>query len=338
MRKKGLFILVFCAVCAGALSCGVAAVSPQDDPGKVVIVQSEESAKGSYAYMGVSLDDLTARDKSRADYPHKTGALVSSVEPGSPAEKAGIEENDIIYTFNGVKVEDSSHLVFLVQKEKPGGKAALVIYREGREKRITVTLGKREKPAIITGYAGENAEDLAKAVLDARGPALQLYKQSYSTRGRLGMALARLNGDLARYFDVRADEGVLILEVEEDSPAAKAGIRGGDILASVNGTAVSDVNGVMDALSSLEPGDTASVGVIRKGTKETFDVVLGKDQAWYQISTAPFERDKAAMEKLNQYMIQKSGDEAAKLKEEMKALKERLKEMEQRLSELEKRK
>ena len=341
MKGRAFYISVFFGIVAGAAIFGALSAFAQDGPHPslaVAVVETETRARDGVGYLGVYMDDLTERMRDKFGYPHATGILIAGVVQEGPAEKAGIRENDIVYLFNGVKVKGIEHFASLVKEQKAGSKVALVIYRDGTEKKISVVLAAREEPAVVTEDFGTHSDELSKALGAVNGPALKLFGQASFARGRLGLELANLTEDLAPYFSARVGEGVLILAVEEESPAAKAGIKGGDLLLGVNGTAVSDAGDVLDALSDLDPGDTASLEVARKGIKKTYDVEVEKNQAVYQFYSAPFERDKATKEKLDQYMIRKNSDEASKLREEMQALKERLKEMEERLNDVERRK
>jgi C-terminal processing protease CtpA/Prc len=340
MQRNIFFISILCTILAGTICPETLLASAQDDSDqKAVIVGGEEenerSSKDCCAYMGVTLSELTARMRSKADYPHKTGVLISGVEKGSPADKADLRENDIVYLFNGSKVEDAAELASLVRKQKPGGGVPLLIYRDGKEKKITVTLGKRELQTIIAEDFGKYSKELSRAMSGVGRSAVRLYRRACVMRGQLGMALADLDEDLAPYFNARAGEGVLILDVESESAAAKAEIKGGDVIVKVNGAAVADVDDVVDALSELYEGDTVSIEVARKGLRKTFELEVEGDFGSPQIYIAPFERSDVEEESVDRLLPKREG-ETARLKEEMKELKERLKQLEDRLNEEEK--
>lgn len=341
MKGRVFCIAVCFVIVAGAAIFGASSVLAASAPHRALTVtvgEADAHAKDGVGYLGVYMDDLTARMRDKFEYPHTTGILIAGVVQEGPAEKAGIRENDIVYLFNGLKVKDVEHFASLVKKQKAGDKVALVIYRDGTQMKINAVLAAREEPAVVMEDFGAHSDDLGKALGAVNGPALKLFSHANFARGRLGLELANLTEDLAPYFSARAGEGVLILAVEDESPAAKAGIKGGDVLLGVNGTAVSDAGDVLDALSDLDPGDTASLEIARKGIKKTCDVEVEKNQAVYRFYSAPFERDKATKERLDQVIIRKNNDEASKLREEMQALKERLKEMEERLNDMERRK
>jgi serine protease Do len=324
---------------------GLAAVSAsaQDAPGSISVVVSGgevEKGKDCCAYLGIFMDELTAGMKEKTGYPHATGAVIASVAPGGPAEKAGIEGGDICYLFDGVKVEDSAHLGKLVRERKAGENVAMVIYRGGKEKKLFVKLDKRAPlPSVTDEFGSYSVEDLSKIMGGDYKSTNRVFLQS-ATRGHLGMALVDLNEDLAPYFSVKKGEGVLVFSVEKESPAGKAGIKGGDVIAVVNGAAIGTCGDVNDALAGLEKGDTVSLDVLRRGVKKSYELEAGEVFGKSQLFVAPFEQSGIKIKKAPvppKWMdAGKSDQEARKLKEEMKALQERLKDLEERLGNVEK--
>ena len=101
-----------------------------------------------------------------------------------------------------------------------------------------------------------------------------IVKHGHVQRGKLGVIIQDLNRDLARQFDFDADKGVLVSDVIPGSPAASAGIQAGDIIISVNGTAVDKVRTLRNTIADTLPGTPVQIGVFRDGREETFDVVL----------------------------------------------------------------
>ncbi len=326
-----------------AFGIGAASALAQDAPGVLSITMKggeAEKGKACCTYLGVFMEELTAGMKEKADYPRASGVVIARVTPGGPAEKAGIEGGDICYLFDGVKVEDAAHLAKLVKARKEGEKVAVVIYREGKEKKLFVKLGHSDLlPSVKDELGSYSVEDLSKIMADASKSAGKMYMQS-ATRGHLGMALVDLNEDLAPYFSVRKGEGVLVFSVEEESPAAKAGIKGGDVIASVNGVAVGAAGDISGELAGIEKGDMVSLDVLRKGVKKSYELEAGEGTAMSRIFVAPFEHSAIKIKKNPGppawVEADKSAQEALKLKEEMKALRERLKDLEERLGEVEK--
>ena len=158
--------------------------------------------------LGVTIQSL---DQSLADsfgLSSPTGALVSGVEPGGPAAKAGLEAGDVILAVNGQPVDTSNALPPLVADLAPGETAKLKVWRQGREREIKVQVGRQAQAA--TAKAGEST------------PAVG---------GRLGLSV--------RPVEVGEGRGLYVEQAQ--GAAAKAGIRRGDVILAVNGEAVASV-------------------------------------------------------------------------------------------------
>ena len=104
----------------------------------------------------------------------------------------------------------------------------------------------------------------------------QLRTEGKVTRGWLGVGIQDLTGDLAKKFDVEAKSGVLVAQVFDDGPAAKAGVQAGDIVLTVEGRPVHDIRQLMNRVAALPPGRKVEVQVLRDGQKKTLSVELGE--------------------------------------------------------------
>jgi serine protease Do len=291
-------------------------------------------------YIGVYMDDVTDKTRGQYDYPHESGVIITDLVENGPAAQAGLKEHDIIYRLNDTTVENGVQFCSLVQAKKPGDKVTLVVYRDGKRKTVEVTLGRRKLPVKLSTDAIKSVQEAFDKAREGRASALRIFGESSAMRGRLGMVVRDLNKDLAPYFGVKENEGVLVLEVTEDSPAEKAGVKAGDVITAVNGTAVDDVEALTDQVSDAEDGDTLAVQVVRRGASKTVDVVVEASDEDYYFYTAPFEWNLKKIERPSKpEKPERSELERAdreKLKEDIKALKERLKELEERLGKVEK--
>ena len=142
-----------------------------------------------------------------------TGALVSSVENGSPAEKAGLEPGDVILSINGKEIASSNELPPLVADIVPGQSAKLQIWRKGGQREIEVKVGNQKDEQVASKESKEAAPN------------------------RLGLAVRALTAEERKQLDGK--NGLLIENAT--GTAARAGIRRGDVLLSVNGEAVTSV-------------------------------------------------------------------------------------------------
>ncbi|HMM54393.1 MAG TPA: DegQ family serine endoprotease [Candidatus Desulfobacillus sp.] len=169
--------------------------------------------KVSRGRLGVTIQDVNQglADSFGLDKPQ--GALVASIEPDSPAAKAGLKAGDVILKFNGQAIERSSELPALVAASKPGSEFRLEIWREGKTRELSARIGEFDSVASSAG------KDDAAA---AQG-------------GKLGLAVRPLTQQEKRQGG--AEHGLLVENVG-DGPAARAGIRPGDVIVSVNGNRV----------------------------------------------------------------------------------------------------
>ncbi len=181
------------------------------------------TGKASHARLGVTIQDVnqTLAESFHLDKPQ--GALVSSLQSGGPADKAGLKVGDVILQLNGKDVVASGDLPALIGQSLPGEKVTLGIWRDGQTMDIGAKLG--------------DADDKAAVVAKA-DPA--------DTKGRLGLALRSLEPQEQRQAGVK---GGLVVEGVQQGPAALAGVQKGDLLLAVNGSPVKDVAQVKEALA-----------------------------------------------------------------------------------------
>lgn len=342
MHMKGRILacsVILALGCAMLVSASPCAFAQRASSSKHIVIGGEdEGGKNEVAFLGVQIDDLTKRIIDKFDYPRETGVIIIKVEEGSAAEKAGLEANDIVYLFGGTKLKEAYRLTELVRERNPGDKVTLVIYRNGQEKKVPVVLGKRSELSIVAEDFGRISEDMSAKLRKLKKATARMYSNDLVPKRRLGMEIDDLNGDLAEYFSVKKGEGVLVLDVEAESPAGRAGIRGGDVITRIGGNAVAGSEDFMDALSNAEEGDTVAVVVLRKGATRTFKLEMEDSSETYLFQVAPFDRSGEEGRALEKYFKASPGEEAAKLKEEMRTLKERLRELEERLGEMERQK
>ncbi|HYC46575.1 MAG TPA: DegQ family serine endoprotease [Burkholderiales bacterium] len=176
--------------------------------------------------LGVTIQEVNQSLAQSFGLAGAHGALVSRVEPGSAAEKAGLKPGDVILKLNGAPVGSSIELSSRVSTMKPGTDAKVEVWRNGKPQEIAVRIG--EAPGEKLAAAGAGAADLSGA--------------------KIGVAVRPLTQDEQKRMGV---EGGLVVS-QSAGAAARAGIRPGDIIVSVNGTAVKSVEQLKDAAKSRE--------------------------------------------------------------------------------------
>jgi serine protease Do len=168
-----------------------------------------------------------------------SGALVSTVEPGGPADKAGVKPGDVILAFNGKPIDTSSQLPPLVAATKPGTRAEMEVWRGGKKQTLGVVVGELQN------------EQVAKA------------KPAAGQHDRLGLALRPLNPEERKELGVA--QGLIVEEAS--GPAARAGIRPGDVITSVNGAPVKSVEELRRLIAKSK--DSVAL-LVRRGDQSIF--------------------------------------------------------------------
>ena len=221
--------------------------------GTAALVMAEKSSRKGY--LGVSIERISRDEREDLGVSH--GVLVTYVKSKSPADIAGILEDDVILYFDGKKIRRPNDLVEAVRNTEPKTDVKVTLVRDGKRLDIDVNVGKLRSPHI---YSWKGDDDVITIVR--------------SGGGYLGVQLHELNANLAGYFGVQEDGGALILEVEEGSPAADAGMKGGDVIVGMDGEEVIDPLDVHEILSDFEEGDEIDIEIIRHKKKQKFKVEL----------------------------------------------------------------
>ena len=194
-----------------------------------VMQQLIETGKVARGWLGVYIGTLDETMAEALGLDEPTGALVNQVTDNSPAEEAGMRDGDVILEVEGQKVEDSSELVNTIADYAPGTKVELTIWRNNDERRLTVELGERPSEGA------------------------QVVQESEDVENMFGIEVENLTNENMRRFEVDYDEdGVLVVNVERNSAAARKGIRPGDLLMSVDRKQVTNVREFNDAMKNID--------------------------------------------------------------------------------------
>jgi Do/DeqQ family serine protease len=195
--------------------------------------------------LGVTVQTVTADLAESLGERDARGVLVSGVEPGSPAEAAGLRQGDVITALDDHAVTEGNVLRNQVAGTRPGSQVALTVLRQGKSEHLTARLVER----------------------DGDRPARSLPTEAgHGEESRFGLAVTPLNPQLARQLNMPASEtGLVITEVDPDGVAAEAGLRPGDMIKSVNGTKVGSVAEMRTVLAASHERP-ALVLLSRQGT------------------------------------------------------------------------
>jgi len=188
------------------------------------------------------------------------GVVVSCVEEDSPADDAGIMEEDVILEVDGKKVKTPATLSRVVRKIKPGTEVKIVLLRDGKQESLKVKIGKIKRQHSCS-------------IIKFGDPFIFSNCSPF-----IGVALQELNKDLAEYFGVKYNEGALIIEIVDDSPAEKSGLKAGDVIIKVEDDDIAEPADVKELVAQFEEGDEIAIEVLRHKKKKVFKVVLEEDE------------------------------------------------------------
>ena len=211
---------------------------------KNVMNQLIENGKVRRGKLGVTVQAMTPDMATAMNLASSKGALVSGVDGGSPADRAGLKQGDVITQFNGKPVADSDELRNEVAATAPGTSVSLQVLRNGAAENVQATLGELDqKPTFHGSESGE------------------------SGKGRFGMSIQPLTPDIADQLGLpRTTKGVVVAGVDPSGAAADAQLQEGDVIEKVNGQAVTTTEAVKSALDANASKPNLLL-INRKGTE-----------------------------------------------------------------------
>jgi len=202
------------------------------------------NGKVSHGYMGIGISDVTPENAKFFHVDNNEGAVVSQVESGSPAEKAGLKVGDVITALDGQKVSDASQLQIEVGQKQPGSSIKLEVLRDGKSTSIPVTLEEM----------GSRDKDGKEVASNGHGKA------------RWGLGVTDITPELRDQLQATSDvHGAVIEQVQPGSAADNAGLQRGDVIVEVNRHPVQNAADVQKALSAVPQGQDALVLVWSSG-------------------------------------------------------------------------
>lgn len=231
---------------------GISLAIPIDEVMRVV-EQLKAHGKVTRGRIGVQVTNVSDDVAQALGLDSGKGALVSNVEPGGPAEKAGVQSGDVIVRFDGTDIARMADLPRLVGSTKPGSRSSLEVWRKGKNVKLTVTIGEMPS-ADDESPAGDSGEPEAMPV------------------DVLGLRVAALSEQ------ERADAGVSrgVVVVDAEGPAAQAGIAQGDIILVINDVDITDPAQYARVVSGLPTSRAAAVLVMRDSQSQWFAITPRK--------------------------------------------------------------
>jgi len=230
-------------------------------------------------WLGVGVSEVSAEKMKTLRLPEERGALLGKIVPDSPAAKAGLKENDVVLEINGQRIEGTEQFRRMIHEIPAGRTANLTVWRDGRSQNIKVTLGKHDAGNMKVFADGPKSFAFKMPPMPAMPDLSGLeHLRSFSMispgRPLLGIDAETLEGDFGNYFGAPNGEGVLVRGVFASSPAAKAGLKAGDVITSLNGERVRSASELREKLLTNREGKSIKLGVLRNKSELTLSVEL----------------------------------------------------------------
>lgn len=224
------------------------------------------ASDSKHAFFGVVAGEITSELASDYGVQPGMGVIVESVTNESPADKLGLRTNDVITTIDGTRITGPEEFRVQIRKHKPSDAITVAYVRGGKERTGSATLEKQSDENFNFSWSGSNP---VKAWAYQWGN----RDKDGSEQGYAGLYLQELSDGLRGYFKV--EDGVLISEVVDGSPADKAGLKSGDVIVRLDGEEVDNESEIRREIRAHKPGESLNFTVKRDGAETTISVKLG---------------------------------------------------------------
>jgi len=216
---------------------------------KEIAPQLQEKGHVTRGWLGVSIQEVTPELAKSFALKEKKGALVAQVVSGSPAEKAGIEQGDVIVEFDGKEVASSKDVPLIVSSTPVGKSVTIKLLRNGKVLDRQVKVGEMEEKT-----------EMAKAS---------------SSHKPLGITIQNLTPEIAKGLGLKKETGVVVTRVEPGSPAANAGIQTGDVIREVDRKPIKDVDDFVQKIEKAKDQENILL-FLQRGQNNLFAAVTPK--------------------------------------------------------------
>jgi serine protease Do len=246
INTKGEVVGINTAIVASGQGIGFAIPA---NVAKEVMPQLKEKGKVTRGWIGVGIQEMTPELTKSFDLKDKKGALVSQVFKDGPADKAGIEQGDVILEFDKKEIKESKDLPRIVAAIPVGKTVPVTISRNGKVITKDVKVGEMEDKITET----------------AKTP----------TGKKVGIAVQNITPEIARALSLKDTSGAVVTQVEQGSAAANAGIQQGDVIRQVNRKHVKDAKSVIQTIEEAKSGDSILL-LIQRGENSLYVTVTPK--------------------------------------------------------------
>ncbi len=250
-------------------------------------------ARTSQSYLGVDLKDVSEDRVSVLKLKDSRGAEITRVDHDGPAGKMGLRERDVVIQMNGIAIEGEDHIRRMLSATPPGQRITLLISRDGQQLTVSAQMADRSEverqaweqhlgappPQAPANALPSDEASVAGSVAQSGGAPATRYSRSFigsllMTPTYTGVLLERLGPQLATFFGVPNGTGLLVRNVENNSPAAMAGMRAGDVVLRLDSKNVGSMN---DWAKAIKEAKGRPVSVVVQRDRAQVTMVLTPD-------------------------------------------------------------
>jgi serine protease Do len=219
-----------------------------------ILADLQDDGQVERGWLGVHIQGIDEDLAAGLGLDAAKGALVAQVAPDSPAAAAGLEQGDVVRSYNGQEVVEVRDLTKMVASTEPGSDAKIVVWRDGEEVTLDAEIGEMAADQQVAATTDEVAGDESP---------------------QLGVALAELTPEAKRSMDLPADlEGAMVMDVQPGSPAAEKGLQRGDVIIEADHQKVTTPATVSDAVrAATERGDETVLLLVKREGQDRFVAV-----------------------------------------------------------------
>lgn len=252
---------------------GLALAVPVDVVKKVAD-ELKEKGRTERGWLGVSLEE-DSQGRVR----------ITLVEKGSPAQEAGLRQGDIILKIDGREVANGEFLAREIRNRRPGEEAKFEIERDGKKKEIKVKLG-----AYPQEEAQRELERWLPEFLRPMPKPLSERFRFWERRRFIGIYPEEISPPLAEYFGIKEGKGVLVTQLEPNSPAEKAGIKVGDVIIRADGRRIETIDELNSVIQKKRKGDKVKLELVRDKKSMEIEVEIEEEEGGFAFSARDWNR------------------------------------------------
>ena len=283
MTRNKLALIMALILGVGVIAGGIVYAQETAAPLAALEAQEPAAADRSFsflmdggAFLGVGTEDISKENMARYGMREVRGAGVTKVVKDSPAEKAGLKEGDVIVRFDGESVTSARKLSRLVSESAPDQTVRITVSRGGAEQELSATLSQHSMKTLM----GAAIKDDVLKSIEKDWPQIQTGDGNtvflFGANRRIGVSTQTLTKQLADYFGA-PNGGALITSVTENSPAARAGLKAGDVITAVDGEKVDSSGDIVRAINKKEEGEI-SLTILRDHNSRTVNLTPEKSK------------------------------------------------------------